>query len=68
MQTIIEKVSEVMTKENVKTDGTLNTLQEFTQVIDNLEKMGYVSRQGYFIPPVDTIGKTYYNKLNKRSY
>ncbi|SFD13856.1 hypothetical protein SAMN05518672_101667 [Chitinophaga sp. CF118] len=68
MQAIIEKVSDVVAKENAKSDSTLNTLQEFVRVVDNLEKMGYVSKRGYFIPPVDTIGKTYYNKFNKRSY
>ena len=56
MKNIDKKVNEVLGKQ----------LKEFDILLKNMDEMYPREKQGYNLPPVDTIGKMYYNRMKRR--
>ncbi len=61
MKNIEKKVAEVIQKEEQKFDKELKKIDLLSKDIDKLD---ITKKSTYTLPPVDTIGKTYYNTLN----
>ena len=66
MQSITDKIAEVVLKESAALAVKKTRIKEVEQVLTEIKKTGLVKQPNYNLPMVDTIGKTYYTNINKR--
>ncbi|MDI9311126.1 MAG: hypothetical protein QM535_12995 [Limnohabitans sp.] len=66
MKSIANKLKDTVKLEEKKNANDKN-FKEFEQLISQMEKLGYTQKPDYTFPLVDTIGKTTYSTLNKRT-
>ena len=66
MKLIQEKLEEIISREASILLG-VNNFNELVKLISDLKKAGLLKQSGYTLPLVDTIGKTYYCSINKRT-
>ena len=64
MKSISDKLQETIKAEEVKNSKD-KSLQEFEQLLEQMEKLGSIKKPEYSLPLVDTLGKTYYSAINK---
>jgi RNA-binding protein YhbY len=64
MKTITEKLEEIIKVELLKNSDDKN-IKEFEELLEQMEKLGYLKKPEYNLPLVDTIGKFYYLASNK---
>ena len=65
MKLIPEMLEEIIQKESTKPLVSVNFTKTL-QLISDLKKAGLLKQPSYTLPLVDTIGKTYYGKINRR--
>lgn len=66
MESTSKKLNQVILEESSK-DSKDNTTRELEILLENIRKTGLFKGPTYNLPLVDTIGKTYYSSINKRS-
>ena len=65
MKNIGEKVVEVIQNEEQKFNKEVKGIDTLIEYIDEIDKMYPRKKPSYSLPLVDTIGKTYYDTLNR---
>ncbi len=65
MKSLVDQIQEALVSEKKKNVND-SQLQNLEQVIGIMKKSGIIKTPNYTLPLVDTIGKTYYNSINKR--
>jgi hypothetical protein len=66
MKSIADKLKDTIKLEEKKNANDKH-FQEFEQLISQMDKLGVSKKPDYPFPLVDTIGKTIFSTLNKRS-
>lgn len=66
MELLIQKLSDVKSKELSK-PGEKNRFNDFEALLEDLRNTGVIKKPSYNLPLVDTIGKTYYSAINRRT-
>ncbi len=66
MESTAKRLDQVIQEESTK-DSNDNTTKELEILLEDIRKTGLFKGPTYNLPLVDTIGKTYYSSINKRS-
>ena len=66
MEFLIEKITEIISKE-VSNPSDKDRQKDFEKLLTDMQNEGVVKKPTYDLPMVDTIGKTYYSTINKRT-
>lgn len=66
MEFLIEKITEIISKE-VSNPSDKDRQKDFEKLLTDMQNAGVVKKPTYDLPMVDTIGKTYYSTINKRT-